>query len=389
MPWSNQTGGGRPNGSNGSGGPTGGPWGQPPKGPQRPNRPSGGQQPPDLEEILRRGQDRLKTVFPGGRRGSGGGGGGAGVPSFSPALLGVLALALVGLYVFSSAYQVDADELAVETRFGVPKDDISEAGLNFAWWPFEEAEKIKIVERQVNIGSTGRNGSAQGLMLSGDQNIVDVAFSVLFSVDDPKSFLFNVADPEGMVSEIAESAMREVVGRSSAQDVFRDDRQGIAQSVREITQATLTEYGAGIAIRALNIEDVAPPTEVAAAFDEVQRAEQNEDQFQEEANQYRNKALGEARGEAAQIREDAAAYKNRVVQEAEGEAQRFLSVYEQYARAPEVTRKRLFLETMEGVLRDSNKVIMESNGSNGGTGVVPYLPLPEIGSRANANRRNN
>jgi len=288
------------------------------------------------------------------------------------------------LYVYASAYQVDADELGVETVFGKPKNEISQAGLNFAWWPIESAEKIKIVERQVNIGSTGRGGSVQGLMLSGDQNIVDVAFSVLYSVDDPKAFLFNVNDPEGMVSEVAESAMREIVGRRPAQDVFRDDRQGISEEVRKIVQDTLVSYGAGISIRALNIEDVAPPTEVAAAFDEVQRAEQNEDQFQEEANQYRNKILGEARGEAAQIREDAAAYKNRVVEEAKGEAERFISVYDQYAKAPEVTRKRLFLETMEGVLRDSNKVIMEAGGNGqGGTGVVPYLPLPEIGKRSN------
>ncbi|MEL6947106.1 MAG: FtsH protease activity modulator HflK [Pseudomonadota bacterium] len=373
MPWSNETGGGMQNG-NGSGGPTGGPWGQGPRGPQRPRGPSGdgGNQPPDLEELLRQGQDQLKKVLPGGL-GSGG---------FTPAM-GVIGAIVLGLfYVYISAYQVDADELGVETVFGKPKVEISQAGLNFAWWPIEQAEKIKIVERQVNIGSTGRGGSSQGLMLSGDQNIVDVAFSVLYSVDDPKAFLFNVNDPEGMVSEVAESAMREIVGRRPAQDVFRDDRQGISEEVRKIVQQTLTAYGSGIAIRALNIEDVAPPEEVAAAFDEVQRAEQNEDQFQEEANQYRNKTLGNARGEAAQIREDAAAYKNRVVEEAKGEAQRFISVYNQYAKAPEVTRKRMFLETMEAVLKDSNKVIMESgNGQGGGTGVVPYLPLNELSRR--------
>jgi membrane protease subunit HflK len=208
-----------------------------------------------------------------------------------------------------------------------------------------------------------------------------VTFAVQYSVASPKDFLFNVDDPSGMVEEVAESAMREVVGRRPAQDIFRDDREAIAQEVREITQNILDQYGTGIGIRVLNLEDVAPPPKVADAFDEVQRAEQNEDQFQEEANRYSNKALGEARGEAAQIREDAAGYKNRIVQEAQGEAQRFLSVYEQYAKAPEVTRKRLFLETMEGVLKDSNKVIMET-GKNGGTGVVPYLPLPEINKRS-------
>jgi len=374
MPWSNQTGGGQDNGSNGSGG-SGGPWGQPPRGPQRPGGGGGGQQPPDLEEILKRGQDRLKSVIPGG---GGGGGGGA---SLGAAGLGLIAVAAAGLYAFSCAYQVEADELAVETVFGVPRDDVNEAGLHFAWWPFERADKVNIGVRQVDIGSTGRGGSRQGLMLSGDQNIVDVTFSVQYSVANPKDFLFKVNDPGGMVEEVAESAMREIVGRRPAQDIFRDDRQGISEEVRKIAQTMLDNYGAGIGIRALNIEDVAPPPKVADAFDEVQRAEQNEDQFQEEANCYSNKALGEARGEAAQIREDAAGYKNRIVQEAQGEAQRFLSVYEQYVKAPEVTRKRLFLETMEGVLKDSNKVIMEA-GSNGGTGVVPYLPLPEINKRS-------
>ncbi|MEM8750475.1 MAG: FtsH protease activity modulator HflK [Pseudomonadota bacterium] len=366
MPWSNQTGGGRPGGTNGGGG--GGPWGQGPRGPQRP--PSGGNQPPDLEEILRKGQDRLRNVLPG----AGGAGGGIGPVGI---IIGLVLAAL--FYGYVSAYQVEADELAVESLFGVPKNEIQEPGLNFAWWPIETAEKVNIGVQQVNIGSAGA-GSRQGLMLSGDQNIVDVTFSVQFSVSEPKDFLFKVQDPVGMVTEVAESAMREVVGRRPAQDIFRDDRQGISEEVREIAQQTLVDYGTGIGIRALNIEDVAPPPKVADAFDEVQRAEQNEDQFQEEANRYSNRALGGARGEAAQIREDAAAYKNRVVQEAQGEAQRFLSVYEQYAKAPDVTRKRLFLETMEGVLKDSNKVILEQG--QGGSGVVPYLPLPEVQRRA-------
>ncbi len=365
MPWSNQTGGGQNNGRGG-----GGPWGQPPRGPQRPG---GGQRPPDLEEILRQGQDKLRRVLPGG-----GGGAGGKLSAFG---IGALIIGAVALYALSSAYQVEADELAVETVFGVPSNEVNGAGLHFAWWPVERANKVNIGVRQVDIGSTGRNSSRQGLMLSGDQNIVDVTFSVQYSVANPKDYLFKVNDPEGMVEEVAESAMREVVGRRPAQDIFRDDREGITQEVREITQAMLDTYGTGIGIRALNIEDVAPPPKVADAFDEVQRAEQNEDQFQEEANRYSNKALGEARGEAAQIREDAAAYKNRIVQEAQGEAQRFLSVYEEYAKAPQVTRKRLFLETMEGVLRDSNKVIMESGGP-GGTGVVPYLPLPEVQKRS-------
>lgn len=374
MPWSNQTGGGRPSGSNGSGG--GGPWGQPPRGPQRPG--GGGAQPPDLEEILRKGQDRLKNVLPGG----GGSGGG-----ISPLAWGLIAIAAVAAYFYSAAYQVEPDEVGIELVFGKPKNEISPPGLHFAFWPVETAEKVQIVERQAQIGSTNSRGNSRaGLMLSGDQNIVDVAFSVLYSVDNINNFLFNVRDPEAMVTEVGESAMREVVGRRPAQDIFRDDRAGIEAEVLKIVQDTLNEYGTGIAIRAISIEDAAPPAEVADAFEEVQRAEQDEDRVQEEANRERNRVLGAARGEAAQIREDAAAYKNRVVEEAKGEAERFISVYEQYARAPEVTRKRLFLETMEEILADSNKVIVEPG--QGGQGVVPYLPLPELQQRRSDSNNN-
>ena len=216
-------------------------------------------------------------------------------------------------------------------------------------------------------------------MLSGDQNIVDVTFTVLWRVEDPIKYLFNVRNPEDTLRQVSESAMREVVGRTSAQSVFRDDRQGVAVEVREIIQNTLNSYDAGIAVNALNIEDVAPPPEVADAFEEVQRAEQDEDRFREEANRDANQILGQARGEAAQILEDAAAYKARVVQEARGEADRFIAVLNEYSKAKDVTRKRLYLETMEKVLAGSNKVLLDSG--DGGQGVVPYLPLPELQKR--------
>ena len=371
MSWNNQTG-----GSNGGG--KGGPWGQGPRG-SKGGGPSGPND-NDIEEALRAAQDRLKSMFSGGgKRGSRKSGSGGG---FSKSNLIILAIGAILLYGYMSAYQVDADEIAVETRFGVPKPDVSQSGLHFAFWPIEKAEKVKVVERQTRVGSAGTGDNREALMLSGDQNIVEVQFTILYFVQDAKSFLFNAKDPEDIVRQVGESAMREIVGRSLAQDIFRDNRAGIAEEVRSIVQNTLDDYEVGIVIKALNIEDVAPPPKVADAFDEVQRAEQDEDKFQEQANLYNNEKLGQARGEAAQILEDAAAYKNRVVEEAKGEAQRFLSVYEQYAKAPEVTRKRLFLETMEGVLRESKKVIME-NGE-GGTGVVPYLPLPEI----TPNRRN-
>lgn len=367
MPWSNQTGGGPwggGGGNNGSGG-GGGPWGQGPSGGRGPQG-----TPPDLEDIIRRGQDRLKQALPGG----------GGV---SPLMIGLIAVALVAVWLFQAIYTVQPDELAVELRFGKPKDEISEPGLHFHWWPVETVETSNVAEKLIDIGEI-RGNTSSGLMLSGDQNIVDVKFSVAYQVVDPGAYLFNVASPDEMVRQVAESAVREVVGRRPAQDIFRDDRQGIAEEVRGIVQNTLDEYGTGLSVNAISIEDAAPPREVADAFDEVQRAEQDEDRFVEEANQYQNQQLGQARGESAQIREEAAAYKNRVVQEAQGEAQRFISVYDEYAKAPEVTRRRLFLETMENVLRGSNKVIVDENG---GPGVVPYLPLPELNQRqSNTNR---
>ncbi|MEL6920708.1 MAG: FtsH protease activity modulator HflK [Pseudomonadota bacterium] len=373
MPWSNQNGGGQSGGGGNGGGPwgggggnNGGPWGQPPRGgPQRPG--GGGNQPPDIEDLIRQGQDRLKRALPGG--------GGS-----NRIIFGAIGVGALLLYAVQAFYQVETDERAVELRFGSPKAELSQPGLHFHIWPIETVEKVNIAEKQIQIGSgTGRNGS-DGLMLSGDQNIVDVKFSVLYSVTDPSSYLFNVAGPDDTVRQVAESAMREIVGRRPAQDVFRDNRAIIEQEVQASMQRTLDVYGAGIQINRVGLEDAAPPPQVADAFEEVQRAEQDEDRFREEANQYANQNLGRARGEAAQIREDAAGYATRVVQEAEGEAQRFISIYDQYRLAPDVTRQRLFLETMEDVLGRSNKILLEEN-SGGGQGVVPYLPLPEVQNR--------
>ncbi|MCF4098896.1 FtsH protease activity modulator HflK [Maritalea mediterranea] len=350
---------------------SGGPWGQGPSGSGSgggggPRRPNG----PNIEELFKQSREQFKGGVPGGRLG----------------LLAILALIVV-FWLYQSIYTVDAQEVGVELLFGQPKQELSQSGLHFHFWPIETVEKVTTTQNQTRIGSirsSGRSGQfSEGLMLTGDQNIVDLGFSVLWRISDPAAYLFNVRDPDGVIRRVAESAMREVVGRRPAQDVFRDKRTEIAVDVEKITQSILDEYGAGINIAGISIEDAAPPNEVADAFDEVQRAEQDEDRFQEEARQYANTRLGQARGEAAQLREEAAAYKDRVVKQAEGEAARFVSVYEEYAKAPEVTRKRLFLETMESVLSQSEKVIMESG--EGGTGVVPYLPLPEVQKRSNSN----
>lgn len=357
MPWSNQNGGGGGPWGGGGGGNNQGPWGQ---GPNRPRGGGGGgNQPPDLEDLIRRGQDRLKNVVPGG---------------FNGGAFVIVGLVLIAFWAIQAIYTVQPDERGVELRFGKPKEEVSMPGLHFHLWPIEQVEIVKVTEQQQNVGSRATsNNPGAGLMLSGDQNIVSVQFSVLFTVSDPQAYLFNLEDPSQTLQQVAESAMREVVGRRPAQDVFRDNREDISTQVRDIIQGTMDNYGAGIAINAVPIEDAAPPREVAEAFEEVQRAQQDEDRFVEEANQYANQRLGQARGQSAQIREEAAAYKDQVVKEAEGEAQRFISIYDEYAKAPDVTRQRIYLETMENVLRNSNKVIIDEK-----QGVVPYLPLNEI-----------
>ncbi|WP_337266953.1 FtsH protease activity modulator HflK [Oryzifoliimicrobium ureilyticus] len=357
MPWSNQNGGGGPWG--GGGGNNQGPWGQ---GPNRPRGGGGGKGgPPDLEEMIKRGQDQLRNIVPGGFNGG------------VTALLGVIILAF---WLFQCIYVVQPDERGVELRLGTPKDEISTPGLHFHFWPIETVEIVKVTVQQQNIGATSAS-SQNGFMLSGDQNIVNVQFALFFTISDPKSYLFKLENPSETLQQVADSAMREVVGRRPAQDAFRNNRQPIETEVMAIVQDTMNRYGAGITVTGVTIQNVAPPREVADAFEEVQRAGQDKDSLVEEANQYANQKLGQARGDAAQIREAAAAYKDRVVKEAEGEAQRFTSIADEYAKAPDVTRKRLFLETMEQVLKNAKKVILDDK-----SGAVPYLPLNEIGKPA-------
>jgi modulator of FtsH protease HflK len=361
MPWDNNTGGGGRNNN-------GGPWGQVPGGGGGGgggnNRRPGNT--PNLEDILARGRDRFQGGLPGGRWAIGG-----------------VVLAAVVLWAVNSVYVINSNEIGVVTLFGKPKEQTSLEGLHFLLWPIEQVERVPRTENQIVIGTTSsnRNGQENGLMLSGDSNIADVQFSVLWQVENPINYLYNVRQPEDLVRRTAESAMREVVGRRPVQDIFRDDRAGILSEVQQITQTVLNGYGAGVTINQVTFDNAQPPAEVADAFNDVQRAEQDEDRLQEEARSYANTLLGNARGESAKIREDAAAYKQQVTLEAEGEAARFISVYNEYVNNPDVTRKRLYLETMEQVLGGANKVIMEPGAA--GSGVVPYLPLPEVQSRSN------
>lgn len=351
MPWSNNSGGG---GWKGGGG---GPWGPGPQG--------RGPQPPDLEELLRRSQDRLRSVLPRGFRGGG-----------SIWLLGLVVL--IALWLLKSVYTVQPDELGQELVFGKPKSEVSEPGLHFHFWPVETVEKVNIRQQREQIGAENANrrtSAPESLMLSADQNIVEVDFSVIWRVSDPKQFLFNIDNPEAFVRLVAESAMREAVGRARAEDVRTERRAEVEESVRALLQETLDTYGAGITIIGIQLEQADPPAEVADAFEEVQRAQQDLDRFQREAEAYANRRLGEARGQAAQVREAAQGYKQQVIAEAEGEAERFNSVLEEYSQAKDVTRRRLYLETMEKVFRDSNKILLNDEG---GQGVVPYLPLNEL-----------
>jgi modulator of FtsH protease HflK len=350
-----------------------GPWGQGPK--EKPRNQNnwggggnrgpggGGGLPPDLDELVRRGKDSLKNALPGG--------GGRGTWLIPVALLGIF-------MVFNSIYQVQPDERGVVMRLG-KYNRTAEPGLHFALWPVERMERPKTGSvRQINIGNEGSEAS----MLTSDKNIINVPFSVFWRITDAKSFLYNVADPERVIRNISQSAMREVVGQTKAQPLLTTGKDVVAAQVMEITQKLLNDYNAGVTVTAINLGDVQPPAEVANAFAEVVRAGQNQQQLINEAEQYKNQRSRLAEGEAAKMIEDANAYKASVVADAEGQAARFLSVYEQYKNAKDVTRERLFLEMMEQVMANTNKIVIE--GGQGGSGVVPYLPLPEVRNRASA-----
>ena len=356
MPWNKEDGGGNNQGPWGQG-----PWGQGPKRPQGGGR---GPNPPDLDELLRRGQDKLRQALP-----QGGG-------RFTWIVPVLLAAAYV---VFNSIYQVQPDERGVVLRFGQFNRQ-AEPGLHFAIWPVETMEKPKVgAVNQITIGSE----RADSQMLTSDKNIISVPFTVQWRIANPKDYLFNVAEPERTVSALAQSAMREVAAQNTAQAILTTGKDAIAGKVMEISQGLLDRYGAGVVITAVNLGDVQPPEEVADAFADVVRAGQNKIQLENEALQYRNQREQQAQGAAVKLVEDANGYKARVIAEAQGEAARFLSVYNEYKNAKDVTRERIFLETMELILGDTNKVLIE--GGAGGSGVVPYLPLPDISKNSNQN----
>ncbi|MDH3660906.1 MAG: FtsH protease activity modulator HflK [Alphaproteobacteria bacterium] len=380
MPWNNQGGGWQGGGGQG-------PWGGRPGG----GGGGGGQQPPDLEELLRRSQEKVKKIFPGGG-GPGGGGLSFGGGGKKPLL--IIPLVLLGLWLASGIYRVQQEEQGVVLRFG-KQVAVKDPGLHWHWpSPIETVLTPKVTRvNRVEVGfrsaggGVGRSDSSreisnESLMLTGDENIVDINFVVLWFIDRPEDFLFKIRDPEPTVKAVAESVMREIIGQTPFAEATTEARQAIEDEAREQIQGILNNYGAGIAVQEVQVQKVDPPDEVIDAFRDVQRAQADRERAQNEAETYQNDILPRARGDAVKMEQEAEAYSQEVVARADGDAQRFIAVYNEYAKAPEVTSRRLYIETMEDVLGDMNKVLID--GSAGGAGgVVPYLPLPELEKRAN------
>jgi modulator of FtsH protease HflK len=363
MPWSNQGGGG--GGWKGGGG--GGPWGQGPSGG------GGGGQQPDLEELLRRSQDRLKQVMPG-----------SGVPGPLLVLLAAIGIAVAGFYAFT--FRVQPDELGVVLRFGefVRQEP---PGLHYRWpYPVEEVRLPKVTRKNtlevgfrstlVRRGTTGTtNVPEESGMLTGDENVVEVPFVVIWRIQDAEKYLFRIQNPETTVKDVAESAMREVVGKSDFERILTSSLGAVRTSVQTLMQETLDRYESGIVIDEISLQRVFPPSAVADSFRDVQAARIDLETLKNQAQAYASKIVPEARGAANRIIAEAEAYKSQTVEEARGQASRFEQVLTEYQKAPEVTRQRLYLETMERVLGGADKIILDSKG---GSGVVPYLPLDQL-----------
>src|SRR5271169_325112 len=359
MPWKNQG---------------GGPWGSGPKGPWGSGPQPVGPRPPDLEDLLRRGQDRLQQLLPGGY--------------FSGLGIALILIGAVAIWGLSGFFRVQSEELGVVLRFGKHVRTV-QPGLNYHLpYPIEtvllpKALRVStisigmtLIDDPARRGRTMRDVPEESLMLTGDENIVDVDFTVLWRIK-PKGaadFLFNIQNPEGTVKAVAGSAMREVIGRSNIQPILTGARTSTELAVQELMQKTLDTYGSGIQVAQVQMQKVDPPAQVIDSFRDVQAARADGERAQNEAQTYANRVIPEARGRAAQVTQSAEAYREQTVAEARGQAARFLKVYEEYKKAPDVTRQRLYLETMERLFGGTEKIILDS----GPNGVVPYLPLNEL-----------
>ncbi len=351
MPWSNQGGGGNR-----------GPWGQGPS----------GQQPPNLEELLRQSQDKFKSFLPGG---------GGGIK-----MIGLIVLVLIGLWAASGFYKVEPDEQGVVLRFG-KWVETTQSGLNYHLpSPIESVLTPKVTRiNRIDVGfrtagdisrtTSTRDVPEESLMLTGDENIIDIDFAVFWRINEAGRYLFNIQNPDLTVKATAESAMREVIGKTQIAAALAEGRQSVELSARKLLQDVLNSYESGIEITEVKLQKVDPPSAVIDAFRDVQRARADLERQRNEAEGYANDIIPRARGEAEQLIQEAEAYREEVVARAEGETKRFLEVYKEFAQARDVTTKRIYLETMEKVLQGVTKVVVDNKG---GSGVVPYLPLPEL-----------
>ena len=356
----------------------GSPWGSPPGGGNGSGR---GPTPPDIDEIIKNIQKTINRFIPG--RGAGGS---------KPIFLGLIILVVI--WVASGLYRVLPDEQGVVLRFG-KFVNTTQPGLNYHIpYPIETALTPKVTKvNRIDVGF--RTGSDTGfssagiadvpeesLMLTGDENIVNIDFSVFWVIKDAGKFLFKIQDPQGTVKAAAETAMREVIAKSKIQPILTEGRSQIEVETQEIIQDILDEYNSGIQITQVQTQKADPPDQVIDAFRDVQAARADMERSKNEAEAYANDVIPRARGEAAKILQAAEAYKKQVVARAEGEASRFISIYTEYALAKEVTQERMYLETMEKVLASIDKIIIEKNA---GSGVIPYLPLPELGKKKATN----
>ena len=349
------------------------PWGAPSGGGSNDGNGSGTrQQPPSLDDIIRNFQKTFNK-FSGGKSGGS-----------KPFILGLLALVL--LYLASGLYRVLPDEQGVVLRFG-KFVNMTQPGLHYHLpMPFERVLTPKVTKvNRVDVGfrpasDSGRSSGVgnvpeESLMLTGDENIVDINYSIFWVIKDAGKFLFNIQSPVETVKATSETAMREVIAKSPIQSILTEGRSQIEVEVQEITQKILDDYGSGIQITQVQTQQADPPSQVIDAFRDVQAARADRERAKNEAEGYANDVIPRARGEAEKILQEAEAYKKQVVAAAEGEASRFLAIYNEYKSAKQVTQERMYLETMEKVLADIDKVIIDKNS---GSGVVPYLALPEL-----------
>ncbi len=358
----------------------------------------GGDRPPipEIDELVKKGQEQLRVLMGGGGRSNGtGGSGGTGGngPALTRGTVGLGVLAAVAAWLFASTYTVRPEQQSIELFLG-KFSSVGTNGLNFAPWPLVKAEVFDVTTNRTETLGVSRGGNDNdSLMLTTDENIVDIDFQVVWNIKDAEQFKFSLRDPDASVRAISESAMREVIAQSELAPILNRDRGLVEETVKALIQGTLDNRETGINILRVNVNKVDPPREtvsvtdasgktenvsVVDAFRDVQAAEQERDRLERQADAYANQKTAEARGESAKLLEAAEGYRAREVNGAIGEASRFEAVLTEYQAAPEVTRKRLYLETMEKVLGGVDKIILENQGEGGGQGVVPYLPLNEL-----------